>query len=162
LLEVPGLRNEQARHKPVIRVVPGDMDRVVDAAEKVLANGGRHYQAGGLIVSVAAAGEFLKPQNHSVLSLVGVERSGAVTETELSDVLVACPRCRAWPMSVNFNRSSRTSPAFIELAFGARRLIGLISRLDHQSGRFHDDPQAGHLSPRSRFAHLKRYERLIA
>ena len=43
----------EARHKPVIRVVAGDLHRVVDAAEKELANRGRHYQAGGLIVSVA-------------------------------------------------------------------------------------------------------------
>ena len=53
LLEILGLRNDQARHKPVIRVVAGDLHRVVDAAEKELANRGRHYQAGGLIVSVA-------------------------------------------------------------------------------------------------------------
>ena len=53
LLEFLVVRNDQARHKPVIRVVPGDLHRVVDAAEKELANRGRHYQAGGLIVSVA-------------------------------------------------------------------------------------------------------------
>ena len=53
LLEFLAVRNDQARHKPVIRVVPGDLHRVVDAAEKELANRGRHYQAGGLIVSVA-------------------------------------------------------------------------------------------------------------
>ncbi|HET9534370.1 MAG TPA: hypothetical protein VFP43_03365 [Mesorhizobium sp.] len=53
LLEFLGVRNQEARHKPVIRVVPGDLHRIVDAAEKELANRGRHYQAGGLIVSVA-------------------------------------------------------------------------------------------------------------
>ena len=53
LLEYLGVRNAEARHKPVIRVVAGDLHRVVDAAEKELANRGRHYQAGGLIVSVA-------------------------------------------------------------------------------------------------------------
>ena len=53
LLEFLGVHNDQARHKPVIRVVAGDLHRVVDAAEKELANRGRHYQAGGLIVSVA-------------------------------------------------------------------------------------------------------------
>jgi hypothetical protein len=53
LLEFLRVRNDQARHKPVIRVVAGDLHRVVDAAEKELANRGRHYQAGGLIVSVA-------------------------------------------------------------------------------------------------------------
>ena len=53
LLGFLGVRNAEARHKPVIRVVVGDLHRVVDAAEKELANRGRHYQAGGLIVSVS-------------------------------------------------------------------------------------------------------------
>ncbi len=53
LLEFLGVRNAEARHKPVIRVVAGDLHRVVDAAEKELANRRRHYQSGGLIVSVA-------------------------------------------------------------------------------------------------------------
>ena len=53
LLEFLGVRNTEARHKPLIRVVAGDLHRVVDAAEKELANRGRHYQAGGLIVSVS-------------------------------------------------------------------------------------------------------------
>src|SRR6516164_8574894 len=53
LLEFLGVCNAEARHKPVIRVVRGELDRVVDAAEKELANRGRHYQAGGLIVSVS-------------------------------------------------------------------------------------------------------------
>ncbi len=53
LLEFLGVRNAEARHKPTIRVVAGDLDRVVDAAEKELANRGRHYQSGGLIVSVS-------------------------------------------------------------------------------------------------------------
>lgn len=53
LLELLELRSAEARHKPVIRVVPGDLHRVVDAAEKELVNRGRHYQAGGLIVSVS-------------------------------------------------------------------------------------------------------------
>ncbi len=53
LLEFLGVRNAEARHKPMIRVLAGDLHRVVDAAEKELANRGRHYQAGGLIVSVS-------------------------------------------------------------------------------------------------------------
>ncbi len=55
LREFLGVRSDQARHKPVIRVVAGDLHLVVDAAEKELANRRRHYQdqAGGLIVSVA-------------------------------------------------------------------------------------------------------------
>ncbi len=53
VLEFLGVRNAEARHKPVIRVVAGDLNRVVDAAEKELASRGRHYQSGGLIVSVS-------------------------------------------------------------------------------------------------------------
>ncbi|MBU0593845.1 MAG: RepB family DNA primase [Gammaproteobacteria bacterium] len=53
LLEFLGVRNVEARHKPVIREVKGDLHRVVDAAEKELAGRGRHYQSGGLIVSVS-------------------------------------------------------------------------------------------------------------
>lgn len=53
LLDFLGVRTIEARHKPVIRVVAGDLHHVVDAAEQELANRGRHYQAGGLIVSVS-------------------------------------------------------------------------------------------------------------
>jgi hypothetical protein len=53
LLEFLGVHNAEARHKPLIRVVSGDLHRVVDAAEKELSNRGRYYQAGGLIVSVS-------------------------------------------------------------------------------------------------------------
>jgi hypothetical protein len=53
LLEYLGVRNAEARHKPLIRVVAGDLHRVVDAAELELANCGRHYQSGSLIVSVS-------------------------------------------------------------------------------------------------------------
>jgi hypothetical protein len=52
LLEFLGVHKTEARHKPVINLVAGDLHRVVAAAEKELANGGRYYQAGGLIVSV--------------------------------------------------------------------------------------------------------------
>lgn len=53
LLEALSVCPTEARHKPVIRVMAGDLHRVVDAAEKELAERGRHYQAGGLIVSVS-------------------------------------------------------------------------------------------------------------
>jgi hypothetical protein len=53
LLEFLGVRAAEARHKPMIRVVAGELHRVVDAGEKELSARGRHYQAGGLIVSVA-------------------------------------------------------------------------------------------------------------
>ncbi len=53
LLEFLGVTKAVARHKPVIRVVPGDLHRVIDAAEMVLAARGRHYQYSGLIASIS-------------------------------------------------------------------------------------------------------------
>ncbi len=53
LLEFLGVRDAEARHKTVIRIVAGDLHRVIDAAEKELSFRGRHYQYGGLIVSVS-------------------------------------------------------------------------------------------------------------
>jgi hypothetical protein len=53
LLQFLDIETAEARHKPIIKVVAGDLHRVVDAAEKELASRGRHYQAGGLIVLVS-------------------------------------------------------------------------------------------------------------
>lgn len=53
LLDCLGVTVSAARHKPVIRIVAGDLHRVVDAGEKELAARGQHYQSGGLIVSVS-------------------------------------------------------------------------------------------------------------
>jgi hypothetical protein len=52
LLRVLDIERSAARMKPVIRVMPGELNRVVDAAELELARSGRHYQRGGLIVTV--------------------------------------------------------------------------------------------------------------
>lgn len=53
LLEFLGVAEEDARHENVIRVRPGALHRVVRAAEIVLAQQGKFYQAGGLIVTVS-------------------------------------------------------------------------------------------------------------
>lgn len=53
LLDCISVTVSAARHKPVIRIVAGDLHRVVDAGEMELANRGQHYQSGGLIVSVS-------------------------------------------------------------------------------------------------------------
>ncbi|WP_181258614.1 DNA-primase RepB domain-containing protein [Nitrosomonas ureae] len=45
--------NDSPQHKPLIRVIDGELDNVIDAAEKVLAENEMHYQSGGLIVSIA-------------------------------------------------------------------------------------------------------------
>ena len=47
-----GVELNEARMKPTIRVVAGEIHRVVDAAERELAQSRRHYQRGGLIVTV--------------------------------------------------------------------------------------------------------------
>lgn len=53
LLNHLDISNIVARHKSVIRIVSGDLNRVVDAAERELANLGLYYQSGGLIVTVS-------------------------------------------------------------------------------------------------------------
>lgn len=53
LLEHLDIPTTEAANKPVIRVVPGELERVVDSAERALADSGKYYQAGGLIVSIS-------------------------------------------------------------------------------------------------------------
>lgn len=52
LLGYLGIEINAARMKPTIRLVAGEIHRVVDAAERELAQSRRHYQRGGLIVTV--------------------------------------------------------------------------------------------------------------
>jgi len=52
LLEQLGVADAYARGKPMIRLVPGELGRVAEAAEMALASSGGHYQAGGVIVSI--------------------------------------------------------------------------------------------------------------
>ncbi len=52
LLHFVDIKVEAARMKPTIRIIPGEIHRVADAAERELAHSGRHYQRGGLIVTV--------------------------------------------------------------------------------------------------------------
>ena len=53
LLRVFDIEVGAARMKPIIRIMAGEIHRVVDAAERELAQCRRHYQRGGLIVTVA-------------------------------------------------------------------------------------------------------------
>ena len=53
LSEFLGICLTEAKDKSIIRVLAGSLHRVVDAAEKELANRGKHYQSGGLIVSIS-------------------------------------------------------------------------------------------------------------
>lgn len=52
LLAFLGIQPSEARMKPTIRTVAGEIHRVVDAAERELAQARRFYQRGGLIVTV--------------------------------------------------------------------------------------------------------------
>ena len=52
LLRFVDIDPSDARMRPTIRVVAGEIHRIVDAAERELARVGRHYQRGGLIVTV--------------------------------------------------------------------------------------------------------------
>lgn len=53
LLKFLDIEDIAAHRKPLIRVIEGELDSVIDTAEKVLAENTMHYQSGGLIVSVA-------------------------------------------------------------------------------------------------------------
>ncbi|MFZ4482082.1 MAG: bifunctional DNA primase/polymerase, partial [Rhodoferax sp.] len=52
LLELLGVPKTQAMHKPLIRIITGDLHCVVAASEKVLEDLRRYYQAGGMLVSI--------------------------------------------------------------------------------------------------------------
>lgn len=52
LLRFVDIEVNAARMKPTIRVMAGEIHRVVDAAERELAQSRRHYQRGGLIVTI--------------------------------------------------------------------------------------------------------------
>jgi hypothetical protein len=52
LLRFLDIEINAARMKSIIRIMPGEIHRVADAAERELAHSGRHYQRGGLIVTV--------------------------------------------------------------------------------------------------------------
>lgn len=52
LLRTLDIEVSAARMKPTIRIMTGEMNRVVDAAERELAQSRRHYQRGGLVVTV--------------------------------------------------------------------------------------------------------------
>lgn len=52
LLQILSIDIKLARMKPTIRVVKGEIHRIVDAAERELASSHQYYQRGGLIVSV--------------------------------------------------------------------------------------------------------------
>lgn len=61
LLQILNISVSIARMKPVIRVINGEIHRVVDVAENELAESGKYYQRGNLIVMIAT-----DPETHRV------------------------------------------------------------------------------------------------
>ena len=82
LLSFVDVELSEARMKANIRIIPGEMHRIVDAAERELAHSGRYYQRGGLIVSVVTdpgTGE-TRVQNISAPALVRALAGAATWE----------------------------------------------------------------------------------
>jgi hypothetical protein len=52
LLNFLGIKRIDARHKPSIRIIDGELHSIVGAAEKALASTGKYFQRGGLIVRI--------------------------------------------------------------------------------------------------------------
>ncbi|MDW7758490.1 MAG: hypothetical protein SCH72_12455 [Desulfuromonadales bacterium] len=78
LLQMLDIEPSAARMKPIIRVIPGELNRIVDAAERELAQDQQYYQSGGLIVTVVTDPGTLETrvqeisQNSLVRALAGV------------------------------------------------------------------------------------------
>ena len=53
LIEYLGIHKSEAKHKPVIRIVDGELHSVINAAEKELFKSGRYFQFSCLIVSIS-------------------------------------------------------------------------------------------------------------
>ncbi len=54
LLSFLSIEAGAARMKPIIRVMPGEIPRIADKAEQELAKINRHYQRGGIIVTISS------------------------------------------------------------------------------------------------------------
>lgn len=81
LLDYLGLTRRDVHNKPCIRVVEGEFQSMVDAAQVVLAQTGEYFQAGGLIKRVVVDG------------LTG--QATAVTQTD-ADLTLALSRASDW------------------------------------------------------------------
>jgi len=53
LHEFLNISKAEAKHLPIIRIQPGEINRIVDIAESELAKTLRHYQRGGIIVTIS-------------------------------------------------------------------------------------------------------------
>jgi hypothetical protein len=80
------ISDAEARHKPVIRVVAGEIPRVVDAAVRELTKLNRFYRSGGLIVTVSADSLTGDP------SIVPVSKEALTTDLALAIRWERCDR----------------------------------------------------------------------
>ena len=71
LIEFLGLNIQAAKHKPIIMISSGEIDRIVDTSERELSATKRFYQRGGLIVCIAHDSEIgdavIKPMSQPAL-----------------------------------------------------------------------------------------------
>lgn len=72
LLNYLGLNQQQARNRPTINLVAGELDTIFSACEGILAEQGDHYQSGGMIVTVnvdpISGDPAMSPVNESALT----------------------------------------------------------------------------------------------
>ena len=91
LLRCLDIEVNDARIEPTIRVIAGEMPRVVDAAEHELAQSRRHYQRGGLIVTVVTDPETQEARVHALSQPALVHALAGVATWERFD-----GRAKAW------------------------------------------------------------------
>ncbi|MDD5385558.1 MAG: hypothetical protein PHG89_11875, partial [Gallionella sp.] len=68
-----GIEKSDAKHLPTIRIQAGEINRIVDFAERELAKTKRHYQRGGIIVTVSTDPQ-TKATNVKTLSMPSLTR----------------------------------------------------------------------------------------
>ena len=91
LLRFLDIEVNAARMQPTIQVIAGEMPRVVDAAEHALAQSRRHYQRGGLIVTVVTDPETREARVHALSQPALVHALAGVATWERFD-----GRAKAW------------------------------------------------------------------
>lgn len=82
---------DEARCKPIIRLVAGEMNQIADCAEQVLAKEGGYYQAGNSIVTIRA-----HPTTGQVWTEAATEQSLTRSLSALADWMKYDGRSRTW------------------------------------------------------------------
>ena len=92
LLEFLGIQKGEAKYKPTIRVVPGEIHRITNAAEKVLSEIGAYYHSNGAIVTIKTEQDTGDPKVVLVneYTLLRVLSQYAAWEKPLAQKFVTC------------------------------------------------------------------------